>query len=65
MPDFLSESVDAPWDCRYMAVMCLESMVEMDLSLKEKILSHFVVDSDVFVRARSEICLSRLRGMSA
>ena len=65
MPDFLSESVDAPWDCRYMTVMCIENMAEMNLSLKEKILSHFMVDSDVFVRARSEICLSRVRELSA
>ena len=65
MPEFLSESVDAPWDCRYMTVMCLESVAEMDISLKEKILSNFVADSDVFVRARSEIYLSHLRGLSA
>jgi bilin biosynthesis protein len=60
MPEFLSESVDAPWDCRYMTVICLESMAEIDVSLKEKILNQFMADADVFVRARSGLCLSRL-----
>ena len=65
IPDFLSAGVDAPWDCRYMTTICLESMAEVNISLRENILSQFVVDPDPFVRARSEICLLRLSATSS
>ena len=60
IPFLLSVIVDAPWDCRYMMIMCIECLSEMDTSLKVKILNQFTADSDVFVRARSGLCLSRL-----
>ena len=65
IPDFLSAGVDAPWDCHYMTALCLESMAEVNISLRENILSQFVVDPDPFVRARSEICLLRLSATSS
>ena len=65
IPGFLSAGVDAPWDCRYMTALCLESMAEVNISLRENILSQFVADSDPFVRARSEICLLRLSTTSS
>jgi len=60
IPTLLSISVDVPWDCRYMMIVCIEGIPEMDTSLKVKILNQLTADSDVFVRARSELCLSRL-----
>ncbi len=60
IPVLLSVIVDAPWDCRYMMIICIECLSEMDIPLKVKILNQFTADSDVFVRARSGLCLSRL-----
>ncbi len=60
IPVLLSVIVDAPWDCRYMMIVCIEGIPEMDTSLKVKILNQLTADSDVFVRARSGLCLSRL-----
>ena len=65
VPKFLSAGVDVPWDCRYMTIICLESMAEVDVSLRENMLRQFVADSDPFVRARSESCLLRLSKISS
>ena len=43
-----------------MMIVCIEGIPEMDTSLKVKILNQLTADSDVFVRARSELCLSHL-----
>ena len=60
--EFLDGEISPPWDCRYMTVMCVENLNNIEINRRVNFLVPFLDDQDAFVRARAS--LGRLRLMT-